>query len=175
MIPPETVEEKRAPVSLGYEPEKRPRQYKTEFAGSRTRQRERAVPPKAPARGKSRSIGRFKSKGATTVGQALARSDALGKIQRVNVGVRVRVTVKGKTTEGITLKAKDRRREFVVGRWADGTKFKGGGSRTDQKANQLMHAIIGVLGKEFFEARGRGYDMLDADDTLEWAVEILGE
>jgi hypothetical protein len=143
----------------------------TRWAGVKERSRRRAAPKvKAPRKGR-KSIGRFTSKGVTTIGDALVRSGAFEKIQGLKAGTRVRVTVRGTTKEGIRLKARERAREFDVARWSDGTPFRG----RDAKANQLLHHAMGALGKEFYDARGRGYDLIDPEDKLEWTVEVIAD
>lgn len=107
-------------------------------------------------------LGRFTSKGVTTVGEALARSKALSRIQNVRAGTRIRVTVRGKTKTGKRFKSRERVREFEL---------KAGKTK---KAGQLLHHMFGALGKEFFDSRGRGYDIIDPKDRIEWTIEIVG-
>lgn len=148
-----------------------PRRHMDRWAGVKERSRRRRVPSVATPRKGRKQIGRFTSKGVTTIGDALLRSGAFEKVQGLKAGTRVRVTVRGKTKEGVRLKARQRRREFDVARWADGTPFRG----RDAKADQLLHHAMGALGKEFFDARGRGYDLIDPKDKLEWTVEVIAD
>jgi hypothetical protein len=107
------------------------------------------------------TLGRFTSSGVATIGEALARSQTLSRIQSTRAGTRIRVTVRGRTKDGKRFKAKERVREFAL---------KAG---SNKKAGQLLHHMMGALGKEFFDARGRGYDMIDPKDRIEWTVEIV--
>ena len=77
--------------------------------------------------------------------------------------------VKGKAGD-VKMDARENRREFILGETAKGKRFRGG----KNMAGQLLHHMFGALGKEFFDARGRGYSMIDPDDTIEWTVEIVG-
>lgn len=148
-----------------------PRKHMNRWAGVKKRSRSRPAPKVTTPRKGRKSIGRFTSKGATTIGDALTRSGAFEKVQGLKAGTRVRVTVRGTTKEGLKLKARQRAREFDVARWSDGTPFRG----RDAKADQLLHHAMGALGKEFFDARGRGYDLIDPEDKLEWVVEVIAD
>jgi hypothetical protein len=143
--------------------EKTPREYMDEWAGAKRKARRKRVPKKdlRPAR-RARSIGSFSSKGLDTVGNAVARSKVLSVIQKTRAGTRIRIVVRGRTADGLRLKAKERRREYLV-KAGDGS----------AKADQLLGHLFGALGKEFFDSRGRGYDMISPEDTITWEVFVV--
>ena len=161
MLPPGHGE--RAPERLELIEEKTPREHKRDFAGAVKKSRKRKVPKvRVPKRGKPKLIGRFTSRAVDTVGAALEKSDALAIIQTLPAGTLIRITVRGTTADGIKLKARERVREYEV----KSTSKHG-------KAGQLLHHLFGVLGKEFFDARGRGYDMIDPNDKITWTIHIV--
>lgn len=147
-----------------------PKQATDQFANAVRRARTRKVPEiAAPKAGRTVRLDKFSSKGVQLVGDALARSKALSMIQQLKPGTRIRVKVRGKAGD-VKLDARENRREFILGQTAKGVLFKGG----KNFAGQLLHHMFGALGKEFFDARGRGYNMIDPDDTIEWIVEVVG-
>ena len=125
--------------------------------------------PKRDLLPKPRVVGRLKTKGQQVIGDVLATHKVLSIVQKLKAGTRVRVVAKGKTADGIDIKKTSRERDFMVSRAKDGTKKRG----DDWKANQLLHHMMAALGKEFFDARGRGYDILQAGDAIEWSIQIV--
>ncbi len=140
-----------------------PRAAKREFAGSVQKSRRVKVPP-AEIPKKSKQIAKFKSTGHLTVGRAMEAAGVFKKIRAIPIGTRVKITARGR----LTRQRKDRpfaQRVFILGFGKEGQRLS--------HPNQIMFHMMGALGKDFFELRGRGYDMIDPNDKIEWRVSIL--
>lgn len=129
----------------------------------------RVTVPKKDLRPTERTIGKMVLRGERNLGDVLSRSKVMTLVQKLPAGTRIKLTVKGRTEDGLTLKKAERVREFVLGRSKDGTSV----SRKSFRAGQTLHHMLAAMGKEFFDARGRGYDLLRSGDTLEWTVSIV--
>jgi hypothetical protein len=132
------------------------------FAGIRKRARKRKI-PKLRRGERSRKLGSFKTRSAQMIGERLARTDILGKIRGLKRGTKIRIRVKGTTSEGVIVDNKLRARVFPLP----------GGAK--QNMNMLLHWLIRGIGSEVLsERRDRRTDeFFDPEDDLEWTVELV--
>lgn len=143
---------------------KTPRKLKNQWAGAVQRSRKRRAPPlKLPPKVKTRKIAKASQRAGETVGQTLSRGRMLTAAQKLRAGSKVRVTLKGRTDAIAKGRPMQRSRTFTV----RGTQR--------ERANLLLYNSMRIIGKEMFPERGRGYDVFDEDDALEWVFEIVRE
>lgn len=143
---------------------KTPRKLKNQWAGAVQRSRKRRAPPmKLPPKVKAKRIAKVSQRAGETVGQSLSRGRMLTAAQKLKVGSKVRVTLKGQTDAIAKGKRMQRSRTFTV----RGTQR--------ERANLLLFNSMRIIGKEMFPERGRGYDVFEEDDMLEWAFEVVRE
>lgn len=141
-----------------------PRERKVAFAGTKRRARRKKPPPKKPQPTRSRTVLKFKTTGLETIADEIEAADGFRRIRNIPWGSRIRITARGKAGK-TKIDPKVRRREYVMGYGVRGNRLA--------HMNQLLHHSLGVLGPEFFSDRGRGYDLLDPADKIEWRVEVL--
>lgn len=155
---------KAPPPPVEFKRPETPREAKNEFAGAVRKSRRVKVPPIEAPRTGTVFVSKFQSEGILTIGQSMTKAGAFEAIRGIRAGTRVRITVVGELEDGTPITDS---REFTMGFGLDGQRLK--------HANQIMFHALGILGKDFFEVRGRGYDILGENDAMEWTIEVIPE